>query len=633
MQKIQILPDVLASQVAAGEVVERPASVIKELVENSLDAGAKHILVEIRKGGTAYIKVSDNGCGMSEQDALMSLERHATSKLRTVAELSTVLTMGFRGEAVPSVASVSHFKLVSCEPDALEATEILVEGGKLIHVKKTGAAVGTSIEVKQLFYNIPARRKFLKTESTESAHVENQVRLHALAYPKTRFTYKKDGRVVFDLPSSNERKVRIVSLMGRVIVKDLIKINSYSKFNMEVSGYVLAAQHARKGKKQQYIFLNGRPIEDAHLSRAIRDGFGGAIVEGANPVVWLWIKMDAKLVDVNVHPAKKEVRFQKAHEVRMLMTEAVAQMLGDADSLRGRAKIVSKLYDSSSAVDVVQSLNRKPLEHNNTAKVEPQEMVNKSHQGLDKRNPQEKVTELASEEKEAAEKHQDTPKITQKSNPFLATKSPFNKSPQEQQQEFSEERKLRDQPDFKPLALLHGKFILLQGEEGLVVLQPKAARERIVYETLIKAEGAVASQSLLLPEVLELDAFDTDLVKRNLDNFYSAGFQLEVFGANSFQLSAIPQMLNDCDAKGFVLYLIDELCDTLETKSAKSLGYDVLAKKIAKKMAMRENANLEQTNELLSQLFQCELPYCNPEGTPTLVQISISELNRKFGRK
>ena len=324
MPKIRVLPDILASQVAAGEVVERPASVVKELVENSIDAGAREIRVDIDRGGSALIRVSDDGCGMSREDALLSLERHATSKLRTAGDLAALMTLGFRGEAVPSIASVSRFRLVTRETDSVSGTEILVDGGKVRDVRDAGCAPGTLIEAKALFYNMPARRKFLRAETTEAAHVEHQLRLHALAAPHVRFRLRRDEREVFDLPPAAKAVDRVRQLLGPELSRELIALPLTHGNGISVQGYLLPASHARKGRRHQFVFLNGRPVEDAVISRALAEGFRGAISDGLYPAAWLWIDLEPTLVDVNVHPAKREVRFHRPVDVRDAILEAVA---------------------------------------------------------------------------------------------------------------------------------------------------------------------------------------------------------------------------------------------------------------------------------------------------------------------
>jgi len=591
MPKIEILSDVLASQVAAGEVVERPASVVKEMVENSIDAGAKHIEVEIQRGGSTLIKITDDGSGMTKEDALMSLERHATSKLKTSSQLASIATMGFRGEAVPSIASVSKLRIATQEQDAVEGTEIIIDGGIVKEVRLTGMQSGSVFEIKNLFFNVPARRKFMRTESTESAHVEHQVKLHALAYPEIRFTFKKDGRVAFDVPSTSDRRTRIAGLAGNDIGKALIEVPLTEQSGMEVLGYVLPSEYARKGRRQQFVFLNGRPVEDAAISRAIKDGFKGSVVENLNPTAWLWLSMDPALVDVNVHPAKKEVRFHKPYDVRNLVLTAVenrALPQAQEQTYRGVAKIVSRKSGDITPV-------RRPF----------QESV------------VEKPNVFSAPNKQVAPEK------------IIATVAKFpTPAPQQEELEIDKE----ERPRFKTVGVLHNKYILLEGEEGLVLLEPKAARERITYEKILQqaSAGEVASQGLLVPEVIELDSRDLDIVMSNRENFQEAGISVEPFGGGSIQVRSLPAIIHVKNPRELITKLIDELIDTQGATRGKKLAFEAFAEAIARRVARYEACDLSRVENLLDEMFQCDLPYCTPKGSPTLIQISLKELEKKF---
>ncbi|MEO1857081.1 MAG: DNA mismatch repair endonuclease MutL [Rubritalea sp.] len=604
MPKIAILPDVLASQVAAGEVVERPASVVKEMVENSIDAGAKSIEVEIQKGGASLIKITDDGSGMGKEDALMCLERHATSKLKNAKQLSAITTMGFRGEAVPSIASVSKFRLATREHESVEGTEIIVDGGIVQDVKVAGLQPGTIFEIRQLFFNIPARRKFMRAESTESAHVEHQVKLHALAWPSVRFTMRKDGRTVFDLPATNDKRMRISGIAGTDAGKALIEVPACEESDMEVHGYVLPAEFARKGRRQQFVFLNGRPIEDPAISRALKDAFKGAVSDGLNPSAWLWIEMDPKLVDVNVHPAKKEVRFHKPFEVRHLVLTAVEAALvaksESASSLRGEPKIISRKDGSSSPL-------RKPFEKTSEPEVHPPVH---SREPVSAASPQ---------------------SILHVSPTEADVKAKFAVKAKAEQKELEIEADVKDSPQFSILGVLHDRYILLQGDDGLVVMDPKAARERMVYESLLDDEaGGLESQGLLVPELVDLDPRDFDVVMTNLENFTEAGISLEPFGGGTIQVRSMPAVLGDKDPRAFISALIDELVETVGGKRAKSMAFQVFAEKLAKRAACNEVAKRNGNEQFLGALFQCDLPYCAPDGRPTVIHLSLKELERKF---
>lgn len=607
MPKIQILDDILASQVAAGEVVERPASVVKELVENSIDAGARHVTVEMQRGGTALIRVTDDGCGMSREDALLSLERHATSKLKNSQQLSSITTLGFRGEAVPSIASVARFRLATRERGSISGTEILVDGGKLIDVREAGVPEGTSIEAKQLFFNIPARRKFLRAETTESAHVEHQVRLHALAAPEVRFTLIKDARTVFDLAGTHDWRVRISGLAGNEAANQLIEVSKRAGRNMTVRGYLLPAEYSRKGRRQQFVFLNGRPIEDPAISRALRDGFRGAIMDGENPAAWLWIEMDPELVDVNVHPAKREVRFHRPHEVRNLVAEAVEAAL---------APSVPKAPEPTRNLPTVSLFPEVPAIEVEELSVDTEES-HTMNRGVE--SSVESAVKLTVEVS--------SPSVTQPHFPHQ----------QEQQQEMEDGsgKELVSRPEFRLIGPLHDRYIVLQGDEGVVLLDPIAARERVVYEDLLKGGddgGRVSSQGLLVPELLELEALDADLVLRHADHFADAGMIVESFGGGTIKVSSLPSFLELADIHSFLLELVDELNETVGTRRGKAMAYESFAASLARRIGRHEPCRIDHADLLLEAMFACDLPYCTPDGRPTLIHISLNELDRKFGK-
>jgi len=618
VSKIQILDDTLASQVAAGEVVERPASVVKELVENSIDAGARHVIVEMQRGGTALVRVTDDGCGMSREDALMSLERHATSKLRTSDQLSTITTLGFRGEAVPSIASVARFRMATRERGCVSGTEILVDGGSVRDVRETGMPEGTCIEAKQLFFNIPARRKFLRAESTESAHVEHQVRLHALASPEVRFTLIKDTRTVFDLAGTTDWRVRISGLAGTEAARQLIEVKKHHGRGMAVRGYLLPAEYSRKGKRQQFIFLNGRPIEDPAISRALRDGFRGGIMEGTHPAAWLWIEMDPELVDVNVHPAKREVRFHRPHEVRNLVAEAVEGALAPKTVKKPDVFLENRQSDQSRAFYPVEK---------NPPQVPDSPVSDVVDPPTSAVGPENQVPAPTSEVEV-------TTALQPKS--WTAPISPFPHQTEQQQEleDTSTGKEIRERPEFNLIGPLHDRYIVMEGDEGVVLLDPAAARERVIYEDLLKGGegGGVPSQGLLIPELLELEAVDADLVLRHAKHFEDAGMVVESFGGSTIKISTMPSFLELSDVHAFLIELVDELHATSGTRRGKAMAFESFAAGVARRAGRHEPCRIDHAETLLESMFSCDLPYCTPDGRPTIIHISLSELDRKFGK-
>ncbi len=567
MPRIHILPEILASQVAAGEVVERPASAVKELVENSLDAGAGEILVEIRRGGAALLRVIDDGSGMSRDDALLSLERHATSKLSDAAGLASIRTLGFRGEAVPSIASVSRFRLITREPQALAGTEITVEGGVTRDVREAGCAPGTVVEVRDLFFNVPARRKFLRAETTEAAHVEHQLRLHALAAAGVRFRFRKDEREVFDLPGGMSRLDRVRWMTGTELGGELVVLPLTHGHGISVEGFILPAAHARRGRRHQCVFLNGRPVEDSAISRGLAEGFRGALADGLHPCAWLWIDLEPALVDVNVHPAKREIRLHRPHELRDVLTAAVRDGLARAEA--ARRPVIAAPAKSAGIV-------------------EP---------------PAPRIWPAALP---VQRQFESPPEV-----PAVATPPPAG-------------------VPFRYLGSLHERFALLESDDGLVLLDPRAARERILYERWLHdaAGRGVESQALLVPVLLEPGPRECDLALRHRDEFARAGIELEDFGSGTLRIGSLPDFLHPADVRGFLTGLIDDLAGG-QSPGAR-LGFDLLARALARRAALAEAPRPQEALRLLEILLRCDLPYCAPDGRPTLTEFSLRELERRF---
>lgn len=550
--------------------MERPASVVKELVENSLDAGAREVMVDIEKGGVNLIRVADDGCGMTREDALLSLERHATSKLRTSADLANILTLGFRGEAVPSIASVAKFRMVTRQSESLTGTEIIVDGGKLRDVRDAGGAPGTVIEARNLFFNLPARRKFMRAESTESAHVEQQIRLHALAAPGVRFRFRKDDRTVFDLPGVVRTADRVRQLLGNDLGGELVEISETIGNGMRVSGFILPAQHARKGRRHQFVFLNGRPIEDAAISKGLVEGFRGNLQDGLYPAAWLWLEMEPQLVDVNVHPAKREVRFHRPHEVRDLISGAVAECL--------------------------KPRPRDPLPLAAACHSEPVS------------EPEQTVVSLA------AMFHQTQQKLTM---PGAGENAQI-------------EERLSKAPRFRLVGMLQERYVIFESDSGLVLFDPKAARERIIFEQLTRGrKTGLETQNLLVPVLIELDPRDLDHLLREKNALLEAGLEVEAFGGNTLQLRSLPAFLQMEDPKLFLSEILEE---TLHgPASAGKFTFERLARIIASKAARRVVPRLAEAQRLLEEMFECDLPYCAADGRPTLTEYNRKDIDRRFG--
>jgi DNA mismatch repair protein MutL len=596
MSRIRLLPEILASQVAAGEVIERPASVVKELVENSIDAKARKIEVSIRRGGISLIRVVDDGSGMDRDDALLSLERHATSKLRTAADLAAIATLGFRGEALPSIASVSRFRLSTREPEAIAGTEIIVAGGKIETVRDGGEAPGTQIEVRSIFYNLPARRKFLRSENTESRNLEHQLHLQATGHPEIAFAFVRDERVIFQLPAAASLIDRIRDLHGKELVDRLLPVDEArnGSATMRIRGLIGQAGVSRQTRAQQLVFVNGRAVENAVLTAALREGYHTALMKGQFPVTFLFLDLDPAAVDVNVHPAKREVRFRDPNGVREAVVEAVRRTLES-----GRREWQEQ-FRAPSEAPVVEPLAPVAIGATESRRAQPPPLT----EALPLRN------ELPNESlmtPHAASNWNDQPAAA---------------SSREQQ--------------FQIIGVLNKLYVLMENQDGLVLVDQHAAHERILFEELRRRmeEQGVPSQRLLLAQTFELAPRDAEWVERNAVTLQKMGIGIEPFGQNAFKIDSLPTFLDLSDPVTFMRKVIDGLKSASNGSSAMRLGEEMIAKTVCRH-AVKANDPLRylEVEKLITDLLQCDLPYCCPHGRPTMIQISHVELEKKFGRK
>ncbi len=608
MGRIALLPDEVASQVAAGEVVERPASVVKELVENSLDAGATRIEIAIARGGSSLVRVVDNGFGMDRDDALLSLERHATSKIRTGDDLANIHTLGFRGEALPSIASVSRFRLATRPADAIEGTEILVNGGKMDTVRACGEAPGTLVEAKHLFYNLPARRKFLRTENTEASHVQHQLMLQALGHPEVGFVFVRDQALIFQLPPTRSLATRISDLRGEEIMKQLIEIEPTTVAGISIRGFLGKAGISRPTRAEQIIFVNGRAVDNLTIQHALREGYHTALMKGQYPLVFLFLDLDPADVDVNVHPAKREVRFRNPDTVRHALAETVRKTV---DSDRGhwsQAFVSPRSAPSPEAGEPVAPLV--PLVEQFALRRDWHEFPS-APQKLERTSP---------------------PEIN-----VSATISPVpNEAKAAPVATFSPEGKEAPASEFRVLGVLGKLYVLMENKEGLVLVDQHAAHERILFERLRRETetAGVPCQRLLIPIVLRLPPKDYDWLLLNAPSLQKMGFSVEAFGELTLKIDGIPQFLRMEDPANTIRQLVDELRSLTSNTSRLRLGEDVIAKTVCR-YAVKANDYLHsaEIGQLVKDLLACELPYCCPHGRPTMIQIGYSELEKKFGRK
>lgn len=631
MPSIHVMSSTLASQVAAGEVVERPASVVKELVENSLDAGAKAIRVEIRRGGVGLIKVTDDGCGMSREDAQLCAKRHATSKLSSLEDLFEITHLGFRGEAIPSIASVSRFKLCTRQPQALEGWEIRIDGGQEHEPRSSGVSPGTSIEVSDLFYNTPARRKFLKSAETEASHVEHQLRLHALAYPQVRFTYRRDDQLIFDLPATADLRVRISALTDAATAAALIPIEPAIGPGISVTGFLLPLSEARRTRKGQYVFMNTRPVEDQLINRAIRDGYGG-FPTGLHPALFLYMEVEPALVDVNVHPAKKEVRFRRSADVVNTIVEAVSNTLQ-----KHARREIHAAAEPGTEKHLSETPPSAPREEKapRTAHPLPPSPA-KARTAPAPSSPFTPVSPPSATSQAPGTAHAAPLRpIPLKQVPATQGRLDFqhkteNGSPQGACGKAAPERDAS--AGFTYLGTLRLQFALFETPEGLVLMHPRAARERIIFERLrAHREAPMPSQQLLDPVMLDLDPRDFAVIQQFAPHFDQAGMTVTPFGQNTIRIESLPALLELDNARAFLLELVDRLTQSEFSRNAKRVAYETFIGEIARKSAWKERIPPHRAPAILKELLACEVPYCTPGGKPTLVNYSVPEIKRKFG--
>jgi DNA mismatch repair protein MutL len=614
MSRIRLLSETVASQVAAGEVVERPASVVKELIENSIDAGARNIDTVIRRGGISLVRVIDDGCGMDRDDALLSLERHATSKIRSAADLQAVATLGFRGEALPSIASVSRFRLTTREGDEVAGTEIVVNGGKIDMVRDGGEAPGTQVEVRSLFYNLPARRKFLRSENTESRNIEHQIHLQAIGHPQIGFSLLRDDRMLFQLPTAMTLGDRIRDLYGIKLLEQLVEVNGTPSHNVRIDGFIGQAGLSRQTRAQQLVFVNGRAIESAFLTSAIREGYHTALMKGQYPVTFLFIELDPAAVDVNVHPAKREVRFRDPSAVREAIVHSIQQTLG-----RGRVAWQEKFRGPLIAPEAVPEKEAPDLKLRPGIATPPE-----SHRELPHLGPTVAVVVDPGSGRvpdTAGQAHRlPIPRADSTDDAHALQRS----------------QQIAAQQQFQIIGVLSKLYVLMENADGLVLVDQHAAHERILFEELRRRmeEQGMPTQKLLLPHTFDVPPRDADWIERNISVLQKMGIGIESFGPGTFKIDSLPGFLNVLDPAQFMRKVIDDLKSAGNSTSPMRLGEEMIAKTVCRH-AVKANDPLRypEIEKLIRDLLECDLPYCCPHGRPTMIQISLLELEKKFGRK
>lgn len=609
MGKILILPDVLCNQIAAGEVIERPAAVVKELLENSIDAGSSKISLSLQQGGRREIRVVDNGSGMARDDALMALERHATSKIRNIEDLHSIRSLGFRGEALPSIASVSRFEMVTRTAQEVSGTFLRVDAGTLREVQDRGAPVGTVITVRDLFYNLPGRRKFLRSIDTEMGHIQDQFLRLALAHPTVHFQLAHQDRVLREHPSAADSLQRAVQILGVEVVRRLRPF-SLDTPHLTLRGHLSTPELQRSSGQTIFTFLNGRPIWDRLVSRAILSAYESLLPRGKFPVVLLHLEVLPSLVDVNVHPTKREVRFRNPGEV----TEAVRLALREA--LRGNPGIVTPAIPMEATRPLPDDC-RRPGEapHTGSAPCSPQEPA------LPAKNL-EFLHQAALPSPGNSRARGSPPMLREQPRqlPSAAAAQPEN----------------ADVAHFSAMRILGQigqAYIVLESARGMVVVDQHAAHERIIYDRLCAGTSREPSQRLLRSVVLELLPRQVPLLRRWLGELKDYGFDLEPFGGNTFKIHAVPAIVGRCSPAE----LIRELLETAHEEEHRP--HWNLPAQIARTAACHDavkagqRMTLEEVRHLLEELDRTAFPSTCPHGRPLWFEISREEMAQRFHRR
>ncbi len=570
--EIRILPDTVANQIAAGEVVERPAAAAKELLENALDAGARRVTIDFSRGGKARIVVEDDGVGMSPDQAELALQRHATSKIRTASDLDRIQTFGFRGEALPSIASVARFTLQTRPVGADVGCEILVNGGRIVHRREHGMAVGTRIEVENLFHPVPARLKFLKSDETEAAHLIRMVRLYAVAHPEVGFLLREDGREVFRSPGQAPLVDRVREIWGREVAADLIPLPAVEAPGLGISGLLGKPGVSRSTRQDLVTVVNGRPVDSRALAYALVESYHTLIPKGRFPLAFVFIEIDPAAVDVNVHPAKREIRFREEAKVRAFVMRAVL------DALRAQSGVALEMLSPAM--------------------------------------PAQPVTAFAA------------------SAPLPVT-APSAPAAQPETPRASASIPAPLKLGWRLVGRLRGDRAVFETPSGVVVLDLGSAHQRVLYENILGqfASGGASAQPLLIPLALELDPLPAAVLREREALLVSAGFAFEPYGRNFWRVSAVPAWMDPSEAEAFLRDVLAEMARREGDFSKSHLASDALAR-LAVARARYRTDNLSDTEllALVQALFRTSQPGVDPRGRKTYFELGDADVARRLGQ-
>ena len=663
MNKIRILSDNLANQIAAGEVVDRPASVIKELIENSIDAGATRISIDIELGGRRLMKLSDNGEGMTRDDAILAFERHATSKIRDLEDLGRIATLGFRGEALASIASVANVELTTKIEEELAATLVQIDGGRLIDVKDAARATGTTIAVRDLFFNTPARRKFMRSEATENYHITSIVQHYTLAHPAIAFTLTNNGREVLQVSPAKDLRERAFQVFGSGLLESLLPVTGGREYTATVTGYVSAPRERRTNRDSQYFFVNNRFVRDKTIAGGLLEGFRSVLPHGVYPVAFLFVEVPLEEVDVNVHPAKTEVRFRRSEAVKDAIAEAIRNALASA-GIVAQAEAYGEANDerlvSSVAVGSVEQFSSvdQPKMYFGFDSSEPivgrperpdQVLARSDEQAIPNfagSNHQRDLLDKGEDLSLAYERTQVAPEencddAVSKSNgqipadpntDGLSSLPPINSA-----EKFARSADVADISGHKvrPVAQLHDSFIIAVDDEGLLLIDQHVAHERILFDKYKARETGrkIESQNLLLPETLDLSSAQSEAFQLVEEQLIEVGFDVMKLSGRTIAIKSIPTDLPAPEAKNLLAEILDNI-DLEKRGSGKSTLRDDIAASLACRAAVKINMKLtpEKMQWLIDRLLLTSSPTTCPHGRPVILRLTMKDIERGFHR-
>ncbi len=602
MSRIKILSESVSNRIAAGEVIERPASVLKELVENSLDSGATAISVAIENAGTRLVSVCDNGSGMDQDDAILSLEPHATSKITIAEDLDKIITFGFRGEALPSIASVSRMRIRTRRNGDTEGTEVVCEGGRLLDSRPVGCACGTEVLVRDLFYNTPARKKFLFSNSTEEKHISDVFFLSALANHKISFDLKIDGKELCSSPAAADLRPRLRTIFGKNMDENLIPLE-FSGSEIRIHGYISKHGFTKNSRKEQKIFVNGRPVESPAVYSGIRDAYGGIVPEGRFAPVILFIEIDPARVDVNVHPAKREIRFRETRLISAAVSKAIRECLriSQAPSIFVDSQIPLRSILANAEISYLPKKDAPDI------------------QGFDKIIP---------------------PPLSFFSQDQLQPVPNSNRNIQDPGKAEPQQDNSKGAPSPRPaftvnvMGMLGKTYIVGESENGLLLVDQHAAHERILFEEILKGTKNLdpSSQKLLIPVTVELGVAEAVFLRKNISLFEATGFEIEFFGSNTAVVDSIPQPLSQDNIGGLLSDMINNLLEHFKT-GGKINEAEIARTACSLAIKAHDQIGTGEAEKLIHRLSFCELPFSCPHGRPTIINISFTELEKRFGRR